>query len=252
MTNRLFNERYPCPICGRFHAIRECSHFLALPIPTRRHKVIELKLCRNCLAQSHQRPDCTSRDRCIVCQRNHHSLVHPMDPGHFWFPMTAMARFYSTTTSSGKEIRLLIDPTIKVSCITLDEAERRSCVIRHGYTTVRLQHRLFDHAPIEVRYAIVNRNFEMTPRFDINRDWALNHPIASPNHAADKSWLKRYRYFIMLGSDVGHKMFCGGGASGKPCETYVHHTVFDPGYFDEAQPAEYEANYFARSNLPSA
>lgn len=169
-----------------------------------------------------------------------------MDPGHFWFPMTAMARLFNSVHTTAKEIRLMIDPTSKISTITLEAAERHGCVIRHGYTTVKLQNRLFDQPPIEVRCLIVDRDYAMTPRYDINRDWALHNPIVNNNNSADKWWWKTYRYFMILGSDVAHKVFRAGGANGRAGGTYIQHTVFGIVYFGEAQPAEYDLKKFKR------
>lgn len=234
MARQMFNEKYPCPLCERLHSIRECSQFLVLPIPTKRQKVVELGLCGNCLAQSHRRPNCISKDVCRLCKKNHHSLLHPMDPKHFWFPMTAMVRF-SNGTTQGRELRLVIDPSVPRSTITLEAAERCRCSVRQGYTTVTLKHRLHDREPIEVRCLVLDKEFGFTPERLINREWAMHHPVAGNTNAADIWWFKPYRYFMILGADVSGKVFRGGGSMGKAGETFIQNTIFGPAYFGEAK-----------------
>lgn len=237
MASRLFNERYPCPVCDRLHSIRECSHFLAMPICARREKVITLGLCRNCLAQSHRRPNCPSLDRCFVCRSNHHSLVHPMSLAHFWFQMTATARIFNNATGAWQNVRIMIDPTTKGSCVTMMLAEAYDCVIRHGYTTVRLRHRLDDNLPVEIRCALVNRRFDKTPKFSIETEWTTGHPIVKRNCVADPQWFSPQPYDLVLGSEVGSKVLRGGGAIGRPGGIYMQHTCFGLAFFGEGSPA---------------
>lgn len=235
----MFNERYPCPICERFHSIRECTKFIVLPIMDKRRKVVALKLCRNCLAQSHLREKCGSQDRCVLCKREHHSLLHPMSKTNVWFPMTATVRFHVEATGSKKEVRVLIDPNRAKSCITQATVMRYRCQVRQGYTTVKLQHRKLDRPTVEIRCAVLDTDLAITPVKQVKREWRDNHPLLQDVHDADQWWWRQYCVFLVLGADVAHKVF-QGPAVVKLDHISIQPTVFGPAYFGEGEPDHYQ------------
>lgn len=229
-----FNDRYPCPVCTRFHAIRDCTRFLALDIEHRREKVTALRLCRNCLAQSHQRRDCPSDAKCQRCDRNHNSLLHSLAPSNVWIPMTAMVRIYPGRGDWCKEVRVVIDPTRRQSSITMEAAERFHCEIGRGYTSVRLQHRLFDREMVNLRCVVEDTRYGITPCVQLDNAWTRHHPVVGRANLADKYWHLPYPYHMVLASDVASQIF-RGNTMGRAGQTIIQFTVFGPVFFGESK-----------------
>ena len=74
-----------CVVCKDTHWIYRCDKFRSLKLQERRKLVDDSKLCRNCLSAGHMQGDCTSKNRCKVCQKLHHTLLHDtssMPPAH--------------------------------------------------------------------------------------------------------------------------------------------------------------------------
>lgn len=65
-----------CVVCNQGHFIHKCTQFQSMSPESRRQVVMELKLCRNCLAQGHRQKDCKSRFACRECKARHHTLLH--------------------------------------------------------------------------------------------------------------------------------------------------------------------------------
>lgn len=65
-----------CGFCGNNHLNHVCEEFLRLSVGERHKKVVELKMCFNCLRFGHSSLDCTSAFRCRECNKRHHSLIH--------------------------------------------------------------------------------------------------------------------------------------------------------------------------------
>ncbi|XP_075156246.1 uncharacterized protein LOC142242424 [Haematobia irritans] len=232
-----FDNRYPCPLCSKLHAIRDCTRFLALDIERRREKVEALNLCKNCLAQSHRRKDCPSEVTCLRCRRNHNSLLHLMDPGNVWFPMTAMVRLYPTRDASNKEIRIVIDPSRRYSAITLEAAERCRCELNRGYTSFRLRHRLFDRDMVHVRCVVEDTRYGTTPSAQLDTEWTQKHPVVGRANLADNNWHIPYLYHMVLGADVASQVFIGN-TMGRAGQTLIQFTSFGPAFFGEGRRSQ--------------
>ncbi|XP_075147503.1 uncharacterized protein LOC142221636 [Haematobia irritans] len=65
-----------CHLCARNHQLKYCALFVALTPDLRRQAVAAIRMCTNCLAHTHTRPNCTSLNRCRYCQQGHHSMLH--------------------------------------------------------------------------------------------------------------------------------------------------------------------------------
>lgn len=65
-----------CRVCKSEHAIRKCPKFRKMSVGERWKVVTKHRYCFNCLAHSHLKDKCTSRDRCMECLAEHHTLLH--------------------------------------------------------------------------------------------------------------------------------------------------------------------------------
>ncbi|XP_075147390.1 uncharacterized protein LOC142221522 isoform X2 [Haematobia irritans] len=59
-----------CKVCLQPHALRLCTRFRAMDPARRRKAVMQFGYCFNCLAESHKRTDCRSRERCMERRNN--------------------------------------------------------------------------------------------------------------------------------------------------------------------------------------
>ncbi|XP_050340020.1 uncharacterized protein LOC126766172 [Bactrocera neohumeralis] len=65
-----------CPLCRRPHRLSHCGIFKGMP-PMQRQQVAQAHgYCLNCLATSHATQECPSNNRCQICVRAHHTLLH--------------------------------------------------------------------------------------------------------------------------------------------------------------------------------
>jgi uncharacterized CHY-type Zn-finger protein len=64
-----------CCFCKKSHNLYHCKDFLSLTIPQRISEIRKLKLCTNCLRESHKVESCTS-STCRKCSRKHNTLLH--------------------------------------------------------------------------------------------------------------------------------------------------------------------------------
>ena len=53
-----------CPICAAPHFVYKCPQYTSASMNEKLQKVKDLKLCYNCLGNSHLKPDCPSKIRC--------------------------------------------------------------------------------------------------------------------------------------------------------------------------------------------
>ncbi|XP_075152891.1 uncharacterized protein LOC142226662 [Haematobia irritans] len=65
-----------CKLCNKSHALRNCQQFRKLSPADRSQFVSRNGMCLNCLSDKHSRKDCKSKHMCIVCKRNHNTLLH--------------------------------------------------------------------------------------------------------------------------------------------------------------------------------
>ncbi|XP_075144670.1 uncharacterized protein LOC142219675 [Haematobia irritans] len=68
-----------CRICYKRHTLRDCQAFYNMDVSKRRQEVKEKRFCFKCLCSSHTREWCRSRKTCMVCNSNHHTLLHVDD-----------------------------------------------------------------------------------------------------------------------------------------------------------------------------
>lgn len=61
-----------CLLCKGNHSLMTCKSFLEKSINDRVKWVNEKKLCNNCLSNSHEKNDCTSKFVCKICSKKHH------------------------------------------------------------------------------------------------------------------------------------------------------------------------------------
>lgn len=71
-----------CACCGEAHRTYKCTTFLALAVSQRISLMQRNKRCLNCLADSHQTKQCSSKYRCRHCQQMHHTLLHLAPRSH--------------------------------------------------------------------------------------------------------------------------------------------------------------------------
>ncbi|XP_075156068.1 uncharacterized protein LOC142229399 [Haematobia irritans] len=232
MASCFFNERYACPICGRWHAIRDCTRFLVLDPARRRDRALSDNLCTSCLAQSHQRRDCPGSSKCQLCNRGHNSLLHPIGPNSCWFPMTAMCRIYPTGEGWSRLVRVVVDPNVTHSCISLDAAEDLGCRILKGYTKVTLRHRIFDRDPVDLRCAVEDTQYGETPKARIDDSWITHHPVVGRAHLADPNWSTPRPYMVIVGADA-IPVVLKGAAISPPGKCCIQFSVFGPLLFGE-------------------
>lgn len=65
-----------CPMCREPHLLFRCSKFRALSVSERINTVNSNRLCRNCLSPMHIAKNCTSHNRCRICNQSHHTMLH--------------------------------------------------------------------------------------------------------------------------------------------------------------------------------
>lgn len=72
-----FAVRYECRWCRQEgHSIYQCRDFKALTPVARRKEILKLGLCLNCFGKGHTAMNCPSREKCHICGRDHHTLLH--------------------------------------------------------------------------------------------------------------------------------------------------------------------------------
>lgn len=65
-----------CGFCGNNHLNHLCPEFLKMSVGERHKRVVELRMCFNCLRSGHSSSECASAFRCRECNKRHHSLIH--------------------------------------------------------------------------------------------------------------------------------------------------------------------------------
>ncbi|XP_059221144.1 uncharacterized protein LOC131995885 [Stomoxys calcitrans] len=65
-----------CPLCEENHSLRICSKFRGFTEQERIDFVFRNKFCNNCLSTFHRKQKCKSKNKCSVCQKSHHTLLH--------------------------------------------------------------------------------------------------------------------------------------------------------------------------------
>lgn len=65
-----------CVMCPENHAIYKCKRFTLLSVPRRWETAKKFKLCFNCLTNFHSGKACGSTRKCMLCNKEHHTLLH--------------------------------------------------------------------------------------------------------------------------------------------------------------------------------
>ncbi|XP_043257967.1 uncharacterized protein LOC122400510 [Colletes gigas] len=65
-----------CVDCSGDHMLFKCERFKAKSLDQRVSFVKQNRLCFNCLRFGHLTSECKSTNRCFLCKRTHHSLLH--------------------------------------------------------------------------------------------------------------------------------------------------------------------------------
>ncbi|XP_075169089.1 uncharacterized protein LOC142241226 [Haematobia irritans] len=68
-----------CQLCHRNHLFKRCPSFRWMLTDERREAAKKCNLCLNCLTDWHKRVECTSQNRCSICGRRHHTMLHHDD-----------------------------------------------------------------------------------------------------------------------------------------------------------------------------
>ena len=75
-SSRAEKMKFSCIICAQAHSIYKCETFRNGSLSMRFDKVRSMKLCENCLKNSHSVDDCPSTISCGICAKRHHYLLH--------------------------------------------------------------------------------------------------------------------------------------------------------------------------------
>ncbi|KAJ0169553.1 hypothetical protein K1T71_014738 [Dendrolimus kikuchii] len=70
-----------CKFCSDNHRLANCKQFANARVQARRVFVEKNRICFNCLGDKHSAKFCLSKISCRVCNRKHHSLLHPNGSG---------------------------------------------------------------------------------------------------------------------------------------------------------------------------
>lgn len=70
------NNKMRCLNCGGNHMIFRCDQFRNLTSEQRVGRANQLKLCHNCLKQTHKTNECSSEFKCFICGKSHNTLLH--------------------------------------------------------------------------------------------------------------------------------------------------------------------------------
>lgn len=237
MAEGFFNPNFCCPICGRLHAIRQCSRFVVMDVEQKLRVVAQHSLCYNCLAQSHRLAECESIDRCYRCRQDHHSWLHPLPKGSIWFPMTAYIRVFTSPNGSEQYTRAIIDPTAARSSITLREAEELRCRVKQGRTTLTVSHSHKAGRTIVAEFVVEAKTYADSPEVDIQRPTEYPRSEVADLVNANKYWHRRLECCMVLGADLASRILIGP-AKGRPGRVYAQDTIFGLAFFGEGVRAE--------------
>ncbi|XP_049316798.1 uncharacterized protein LOC125779479 [Bactrocera dorsalis] len=69
-------QRIRCPLCRRPHRLSHCGIFKGMPTMQRQQVAQAHGYCLICLATSHATQECPSPNRCQICVRAHHTMLH--------------------------------------------------------------------------------------------------------------------------------------------------------------------------------
>lgn len=227
MISRIVRRSHPyrCPICNQTHPLKHCYRFLTLNVLDRINLVNRKRICRNCLACSHDTELCTSDICCRICHRSHHTLLHfhdrlgsvrnaeqnhvvvqpePWsDPNSIILKPTALVKVYSD--DQVQLVRALINPQQDRTSITRSMARRlRVAFIRSGDTRCCQLTICSSHGgtfSLRVVCLIVDQDFKLYPSEEGADRRLLNNEFA---HwcLADPTFFRPQPIDLILGADL--------------------------------------------------
>ncbi|XP_055623126.1 uncharacterized protein LOC129766576 [Toxorhynchites rutilus septentrionalis] len=71
------NEMPECHACSQQHLLVKCPVFQKMTLKDRLNMVNSKKICSNCFRGNHFVRKCSSNFSCRICQKRHHTLLHP-------------------------------------------------------------------------------------------------------------------------------------------------------------------------------
>ncbi|CAD7000969.1 unnamed protein product [Ceratitis capitata] len=124
------NSHQSCKLCKKNHSLKHCKEFKKLPI-LQRYKFIKTNnICTNCLALYQTLKRCTSRHRCLHCQKMHNTLLH-ISPTHGSPCQDNHKQTHLTTPTQGMQKNAILTSTSqniqKTVMITPDHNSRSVC-----------------------------------------------------------------------------------------------------------------------------
>ncbi|XP_075159013.1 uncharacterized protein LOC142232177 [Haematobia irritans] len=93
-----------CVYCDKGHPLSKCFRFLALSLAGKNEFVSSRKVCRNCLTVGHDITNCGSPFRCIVCKRQHHTVLHADGQGDSHIPLDVSPSSSGTSRDNGPHV----------------------------------------------------------------------------------------------------------------------------------------------------
>ncbi|XP_075162319.1 uncharacterized protein LOC142234990 isoform X2 [Haematobia irritans] len=140
-----------CRICKKRHFIKHCPQFQRMSAAERRNIIREKGFCFNCLCTAHQRNFCPSRSKCLVCNKNHHTMVHVDNTQQ-------QTSQNSSNVSRSRSLRSARNLTMSRRCNNNSIRPPRSSSVPHRrqkYLHERLSRRLSSHVFVPTALARV-------------------------------------------------------------------------------------------------
>ncbi|XP_053956156.1 uncharacterized protein LOC128861806 [Anastrepha ludens] len=244
-----------CPHCkSNDHSIPACPTFKTLSAQQRFEFAKSVPLCINCLRKGHSVSKCKA-DRCRVCNRSHHTLLHQYPVSFATAPQLSTSHAMHTTStpdrvmlatavvnvkgSSGEYLpaRTLLDSGSQVNFMTEDLAQKLR--IRRESTTLNIIG--IGNATKKVRTKLntfvksrVN-NYEFSAQFWIMRSISASHPDRNVNingwkipkniSLADPEFYKAQKVDLLLGAETFFELLAVGQIKASPNHPTLQKTL---------------------------
>ncbi|XP_054746940.1 uncharacterized protein LOC129252836 [Anastrepha obliqua] len=244
-----------CPHCkSNDHSIPACPSFKTLSAQQRFEFAKSVPLCINCLRKGHSVSKCKA-DRCRVCNRSHHTLLHQYPVSFATAPQLSTSHAMHTTStpdrvmlatavvnvkgSSGEYLaaRALLDSGSQVNFMTEDLAQKLR--IRRESTTLNIIG--IGNATKKVRTKLntfvksrVN-NYEFSAQFWIMRSISASHPDRNVNingwkipkniSLAVPEFYKAQKVDLLLGAETFFELLAVGQIKASPNHPTLQKTL---------------------------
>ncbi|XP_053968803.1 uncharacterized protein LOC128870229 [Anastrepha ludens] len=244
-----------CPHCkSNDHSIPACPTFKTLSAQQRFEFAKSVPLCINCLRKGHSVSKCKA-DRCRVCNRSHHTLLHQYPVSFATAPQLSTSHAMHTTStpdrvmlatavvnvkrSSGEYLaaRALLDSGSQVNFMTEDLAQKlRICresttlnIIGIGNATKKVRTKLNTFVKSRVN------NYEFSAQFWIMRSISVSHPDRNVNingwkipkniSLADPEFYKAQKVDLLLGAETFFELLAVGQIKASPNHPTLQKTL---------------------------